>query len=71
MRLIRAGGWGRRETDIKMHTYRYDVVSPVVYPEQLRGDDVEHPLPLVLGQRLVRPQGRHDVLHGLPVVPVA
>lgn len=51
-------------------THRYDIIPPVVDSKQLRRNDLEHPLPLLLRQRLVAAQRRHDVLHGISVVPV-
>lgn len=51
--------------------YRYDVIPPVMHPEQLRRDDPEHVFALVLGQGLVAPECWHDIFHGLSEVPVA
>lgn len=51
-------------------TYRYDIVSPVMLPEQFCGNDLEHDFPFLFGQGLVAPQGRHYVRHRLAKVPV-
>lgn len=53
---------------IKRLAHRHDIAPPIVNPNQLFGNDAEHPLALLFRDGLMAPEGGDNILNRVAVV---